>query len=305
MPIVPPFLSASDTIAVVAPSGAVQHHKVKEALSIITGRGYAVMEGNYLYDSHFKYASHDSNRLSDLQTALDHQDVRAIWCARGGYGLSRILSKLDFSQFLKNPKWVIGFSDITALHLKLSRHHLVSIHGPVVQQLPDCSVTALSKLWMMLEGNLPLYLEPFHKENITGEVTAPLVGGNLSLLVHAIGSDFMTEFDGKILFIEEVSEPLYHIDRMMVQLRNAGQLNKIKGVIIGHFSSITEEESLFGKNHVAIIKEHIPAGIPLVTNFPAGHMPDNYPLLLGWKVRLSVNNRGSMLQFLTDDHTSQ
>ena len=298
--ITPEYLKAGDKIAIVAPAGKIASEKVELAAKILESWGLIVEIADHIYDNYFQYASKDSERILDFQKALDNINIKAIFCARGGYGSIRIIDKLDFSTFKKSPKWIVGFSDITILHSQIhSNYKIETIHGIMAAGLNLVtsnteSVQSLKQALFGLKLNYEFDLSPLSRK---GKANGILVGGNLAILCSLIGSDSDIPTKGKILFIEEIGEYLYRIDRMMWTLKRAGKLDKLAGLVVGGFTDIPDKASDFGKSAYEIVAEAVKDyKYPVCFGFPAGHMEDNRALILGREVNLDVGDK-MKLQF--------
>ncbi len=286
----PPFLNKGDKIAIVAPAGKILKEKVETAMIILQGWGLEVVTGAHLFSDHYQYAAPDKERLIDLQQALDDTSVRAILFARGGYGVIRIIDQVDWSGFRKNPKWLIGFSDITIFHSHIHKNlKIETIHATMSAGLKDpASAESLKK---GLFGEKLEYEFKTHPLSRKGQAKAILTGGNLSVLCSLIGSASDIETKGKILFIEDVGEYLYRLDRMMWQMKRSGKLSQLKGLIVGGMTEMKDGETPFGKSAYEIISEAIdPYDYPVCFGFPAGHLDDNRALIMGRKVNLNVDD---------------
>jgi muramoyltetrapeptide carboxypeptidase len=286
----PAFLKAGDQVGVSAPARKVTQRELLPALEILQNWGLKIRLHRHLYSGYHQFASTDYGRRTGLQDMISHKEVKAIFLARGGYGTVRIIDDMDFSSFREYPKWVVGFSDATVLHSHIHTHSKVeTLHAPMlVNFMSDAeSVELLRKA---LFGEKVFYSVPGHPLDVRGDAEGILVGGNLSLL-HTLAStpsDINTE--GKILFLEDVDEYLYHIDRMMMQLKRAGKLEKLKGIILGGFTQMKDNVTPFGLNAEEIILDAVKKyGFPVSFGFPAGHGDKNFPLFMGRKVRLSVD----------------
>ena len=288
----PRRLEKGDKVAVVSPAGRVDSAKVGSAIRMIGAWGYQVVAGDPVFGSHFNFAAPDEDRISDLQKAMDDPEVKAIFCARGGYGSVRIIDRLDFSSFAEHPKWIIGFSDITVFHSHIHTNFgIETIHGPMPNTFGgDTSETdAIAKLRALLSGKPLSYTLATANHNRNGEGEGILVGGNLSILCSLTGSRSDIDTRGKILFVEEVGENLYRIDRMMWTLKRAGKLKGLAGFIAGGFTEMKDNKDDFGQTAGEIIAEALREyEYPVCFGFPAGHQQENFPLILGRKVRLGV-----------------
>lgn len=293
----PPFLQSGDAIGIVAPSGVIDADKIDRGIKTLEKWGFKVVMAEHLLSKYYRFSSTDEERLMDLQAMLDAPEIKAIIAGRGGYGLVRIIDALSFTGFKNHPKWFIGFSDLTILHSYINQYlEIESIHGPMASHLDAdfSSDDALNQLHSMLTGNPPSYHFATNSHSIPGVATGLLTGGNLSLIVSNIGTPTDINTEGKILFIEEVSEHHYHIDRMMRQLKRSGKLSRLAGMIIGDFTDPRDEPSDFGKTCTEIIAEVITGyDFPVLSGFPAGHIFDNRPLIMGRTTRIEINSESS------------
>ncbi|WKV13700.1 S66 peptidase family protein [Marivirga harenae] len=294
----PPFLKKGDLILVLSPSGVVDKDLVIDGIAILKDVGYKVEVSPNTFNAHFKFGATHQQRISDLQFALDHKEAKAIYCARGGFGITHIIDALDWTQFKRNPKWVIGFSDITALLHAAFQNGFCSLHTSVLQGLPKLSGDYKSKLIESLSGNIST-IKATSTFNKGGTAEGQLIGGNLSLLVHQIGTQTELDYDGKILFIEEVAEPLYNIDRMLLQLKRAGKLKDLAGLVVGQFTNLTEDKSIYGQSVEEIILAHCEDyDFPIGFNFPFGHGMENVALVHGVEVELFIEDDVAELKYL-------
>jgi muramoyltetrapeptide carboxypeptidase len=295
----PPFLSPNDLVGITAPAGKVNPDNIDYAVKLLSSWGLDVLKGNSLHSSFHNFSGTDSQRLDDLQFMLDHPGIKAIFCARGGYGAIRILDQIDFADFLNYPKWIIGFSDITMLHTHITQNFgIQTIHGPMPNTFINTGEDSINYLKNALFGNLSGYNLPSHELNILGETNGTLVGGNLSLLHTLKGtcSDFSS--DGKILFIEEVDEYLYSVDRMLWGLRRSHDFSRLAGVMAGSFTKMKDNETPYGMTVYEIIHSHFSEfGIPVLFGFPAGHDQENWPLYMGTEINLTVGQENSDVAF--------
>lgn len=290
----PSTLKKGDKIGLVAPAGKIEREKITIAKNVLESIGYEVILGKHVYDEHRIFAGTDEDRTSDFQFMLDHEEIKAIICARGGYGCIRIIDKLTFDGFEKHPKLIVGFSDITIFHARLNHLHFGSLHATMpinfVENIADSP--SLQKLIDYLDGNLSNYRLPTHKFNRSGYSEAELVGGNLSIICSLNATDYELNTHGKILFLEDLNEDLYRLDRLMLSLKLSGKLAHLDGLIIGGMSDMKDGETPFGKTAYEIIHEAIQEyNYPVIFNFPAGHIDENWPLPLGKKVKLVVNEK--------------
>lgn len=296
----PAALKKDDTVGIVAPGRKLDAGTLQTAIGIIESWGVKVKTGKNLLSTKHSYLSGvDEERLEDLQTMLDDSSVSAIICARGGYGTTRILEQLVFSTFLKKPKWICGFSDITALHLKLQSLGVQSIHStmPVLFSKPE-SAESVELLRRILFGETVSITTIPHKKNVVGSGSGNPIGGNLSLIVDSLGTSTEIDTKNKILVIEEVDEYLYRVDRMMVQLKRANKLQHLAGLVVGHLSEMKDTELPFGEPVEEIILNHVREfGYPVGFNFPVGHVNPNLPWVQGKLATLVVTAEKSVLDF--------
>lgn len=298
----PEPLKSGDTISILAPSGVLNNfdNKITKAINIFKSWGLNVVLGNHIYDKNGHFAGTDKNREKDFQKALDNKNIKAIWCARGGYGAVRIIDKLNFDNYLKNPKWIIGFSDITVIHNKLNFLNSESIHAMMITGFEDIGQNndSLSKLKNVLFGDSLSYSITSNKNNKTGKSEGIIVGGNLTLIQSTIGSKTELKMKDKILFIEEIGEYAYHIDRMLYSLKRAGYFENCKGLIVGQISDVKKNTTDFGRSINELILDVLDEyNFPILFDFPAGHEKTNFPIILGRKVILDVSKPDSKVIF--------
>lgn len=299
--ICPPYLKSGDTVAIVAPARKVSPAEMLPAIELLGSWGLKVITGKNLYGSQNQYSGTDEERLADLQQMLDDADVKAIFCARGGYGTLRIIDKIDFSAFEKSPKWIVGFSDVTVLHSHINRNlNIETIHAAMPLTFPkeNSDHPALCTLHDALFGKKLSYSIASGHFNRNGFAEAEIIGGNLSILYALSGSVSDIETSGKILFIEDLDEYLYHIDRMMMNLKRAGKLSDLAGLIVGGMSKMNDNAIPFGKNAEEIIAEAVSEyNYPVCFGFPAGHQDDNRAIILGRTVTFEANESGVKIDF--------
>ncbi|WP_221390691.1 LD-carboxypeptidase [Dyadobacter sp. NIV53] len=301
---IPSFLKAGDKIGIIAPASAINYTEMIPGINRLKNEWkLEVVEGQTLKSSFNQFSASDEDRLTDFQKMLDDPSIKAIMAARGGYGCSRIVDDLDFTNFIQSPKWIIGFSDLTVVHSQLFKLGITSVHAPMVKSmmLPGAEEAADS-LRKVLFGELPSYSINSHSLNRPGTATGQLVGGNLCLFAHLIGSVTDIDTKGKILFIEDVNEYLYNLDRMMIQLKRAGKLDHLAGLIVGQFTDMKDNSRpAFGKNAYEIIHEHVSEyDYPLSFNFPVGHVSDNRAMIVGMESRLDVQKNSVDFHFVSD-----
>jgi muramoyltetrapeptide carboxypeptidase len=289
---VPTLLKQGDRVAIVSPASPTSSDQWKKGIEVLESWGLEVIRSENYLAKHFGLAGTDEERRSDMQQMLDDPNIKAIFPLRGGYGSSRFLDQLDFEAYRNNPKWIVGFSDITALLCHSDALQIASIHGPMpnnfCQKGGEDALNALKNLLFLGITSISI---PAHPLNRAGEAEGEIIGGNLSLLVHLIGSESFPNPAGKILFIEEVGERRYHVDRMLVQLKRAGYFNQLKGIIIGGFTDCDEAKLEIGKTVEELVLEHsAETTFPIAFNFPAGHIPNNFALPFGTKIKFLVNS---------------
>lgn len=293
---IPPYLKKGDTIGIVAPAGFMALDKMQTCIAILEEWGYNVSLGATTQSHSQNYFSGtDEERLSDLQQMLDDRNIHAVLCARGGYGISRIIDDLSFKKFRKHPKWVIGFSDVTVLHAHIfSRYKIATMHAPMAAAFNEGEfnnqyIRSLKAALEGVPGHYECAVHPFNKE---GKAKGVLVGGNLALLAHLVGTKSDINTKGRILFLEDVGEYLYNVDRMLLQLKRSGKLKKLAGLVIGGFTDSKDTERPFGKGVYDIIQEQVKEyDYPICFNFPVSHDKTNYALKIGVEYQLDVNSR--------------
>ena len=295
----PSDLLPKDKVVVLATARTVKAEAVKRGIHILKDWGLQVVTGECLFHQHQMFAGSDAQRVQDLQRALDDPEIKAVFCARGGYGTTRILDEIKWEGFVQNPKWICGFSDVTALLMHINHLGFASIHSTMPQLFNvQEAATDLSSLKALLFGDQPAPIKAIaHPSNQTGSAQGVLLGGNLSLLVHLMGTSTEIDTAGKILCLEEVDEYLYHLDRMMIQLKRAGKLEHLAGVAIGHLTKMKEGELGFGTDATGIIRSHIAPHIPLAFGLPFGHDQPNLAIPMGLSATFNVDEEGSMLSF--------
>lgn len=298
---IPPFLQNGDTIGLVCPAGFMPVEKVSECIRVLNENwGFTTKVGNSIGRQYHYFSGTDEERLEDFQQMLDNDGVKAILCARGGYGLSRIIDRINFKKFRANPKWIIGFSDITILHSHIYRNYrIATLHAPMANAFNDEGYQNefVRSLRNVLEGNKIKYQVQPHEFNRKGEAIGELAGGNLALLAHLVGTDSDLKTRGRILFIEDVGEYLYNIDRMMYQLKRSGKLDKLAGLIVGGFTDIKDTERPFGQTVHEIIRDAVAEyDYPVCFDFPVSHDEKNYALKIGVGYKLKVGKNKVVLE---------
>lgn len=298
---IPPYLQPGDTIGLVCPAGFMSSEKVQTCISTLRDWGYNIKTGQTIGGASFTYFSGTAEeRLHDFQQMLDDDDVRAVLCARGGYGMTHIIDKINFKKFSRQPKWIIGYSDITVLHSHLySNYYISSLHAPMAGAFNEEGYKNeyVGSLKNVLEGKKIKYQCSVNDFNRKGEAVGELIGGNLALLAHLTGSDSDSKTKGRILFIEDVGEYLYNIDRMLHQLKRSGKLSRLAGLIVGGFTDMKDTERPFGKTVYEIIKDAVAEyNYPVCFGFPVSHAAENYALKIGAGYKLKVGRSKVILE---------
>lgn len=296
--IIPPYLQKGDTIGIVCPAGYMPKEKAETCIRVLQQWGYKVRTGQTLGHQHHYFSGTDDERLDDLQAMLDDPTVKAILCGRGGYGSNRIIDRIDWRAFKRSPKWIIGFSDITMFHSYLyTKLHTASLHAPMAAAFNDDGHKGpyVRSLRTALSGGTTMITSKAHRMDQHGEAIGTLIGGNLSLVAHQVGTPSDIDTKGKILFIEDVGEYIYNVDRMMIQLQRSGKLNDLAGLIVGGFTDMKDTTTPFGATAMDVIKEKVAhLRIPVCFDFPVSHGKKNYALKVGCTYRLSVGKKVSL-----------
>jgi muramoyltetrapeptide carboxypeptidase len=288
----PPSLKKGDKIAIVSPARSISFAEVHPSIRFFNRYGLEVVLGSYVFSKKHQFAGTDDQRCRDFQQMLDDDNIRAIFCSRGGYGSIRIIDKLDFSRFCANPKWIVGYSDVTVLHAHIHQlYGIETLHATMpVNIKDDTGGEPVETLLNALFGEPFAYELPKAPHSRTGEAEGVLVGGNLSILYNLAGTISSPDTDGKILFLEDLDEYLYHIDRMMWNLKRSGKLARLKGLIVGGMTQMKDNAIPFGKTANEIIAEAVKEySYPVCYDFPAGHIDNNLALILGRKIRMKVD----------------
>jgi muramoyltetrapeptide carboxypeptidase len=298
----PPFLKPGSTIGIVATARKLTWEEVEPTIGVLADAGFTVRTGQRMFGADNQYSGSDDDRAADMQRMLDDPDINAILCARGGYGTVRIIDKLDFSEFVKHPKWLCGFSDITVLHAHINQNFgIATMHSSMPLSMKALSEdhVQLTTLINSLKGELPNYSFPSHPLNRNGEMEGEIVGGNLSVLYSILGSKSDINPSGKILFLEDLDEYIYHIYRMMMNIKRNGKLADLKGLIVGGMNDMRDNTIPFGKTAEEIIREAVEEyDYPVCFNFPAGHIDDNRTLILDKKAAIRITDSGSQFQYV-------
>lgn len=302
---IPPYLKKGDTVGITSPAGFISIEDIQPAVSKLQEWGFSIKTGNTIGKRDFTFGGTDEERLSDMQNMLDDKNIKAIMCARGGYGSVRFIDKLDFKKFSLHPKWLIGFSDVTVMHSHIHKNfNIASIHSKMCNSFPSdwnlaepLQKDTIESIRQCLTGEKMRYNTPFNTNNKQGTATGQLVGGNLKTLESLAGSKSDLSTKNKILFVEDTGEYLYSLDRMFWNLKRTGKLSGLKGLIIGGFKVKQDDEGEeFGKTLEEIVLEKIKDHrYPVCFDFPVGHQKNNYALKCGMVHTLNVTERNSLL----------
>ena len=296
--ILPPSLKKGDTIGLMAPARRVSEQELTKAVDIIESRGYKVVKGSSLFASENQFAGTDEERTADFQQMIENPEVKTVFAVRGGYGSVRIVDKIDFRPLLKVPKWLAGYSDFTIFNNHLINLGLQSLHATMPLNFAGNTPAALDSLFDVLGGKKLHYRFISHPLNRKGKAGGMLAGGNLSVLYGLLGSRSFPDTAGKILFLEDLDEYLYHIDRMMMAMKRAGVLKNIAGLLVGGMTNMHDNTVPFGKTAEEIIRESVEEyDFPVAFGFPAGHQPDNRALIMGADIQLEVKEGTSEIDF--------
>ncbi len=291
--ITPKSLQPGDKVALISTARKIERETVQPAVAMLERWGLQVVMGQHLFAEHHQFAGTDAQRAADLQQAINDPSIRAIICARGGYGTVRLLDHIDFSALANDPKWIAGYSDVTALHAHIHTNYgIETLHSTMPVNFPTNTPEALASLQFALFGSPIDHSAPAHAMNRNGHCEGEVVGGNLSILYSLNGSNSAINTQGKILFLEDLDEYLYHVDRMMMNLQRSGMLHQLAGLIVGGMSDMNDNIIPFGKTAEEIIWEHVAAyDYPVCFNFPVGHLPDNRTLIVSRKAKLTVGTQ--------------
>ncbi|RZL34236.1 MAG: LD-carboxypeptidase [Pedobacter sp.] len=303
---IPSYLLPGDTIGITCPAGYITQTEIDPSIIQMNSWGFKVQVGKTVGARDFTFGGTDQERLTDLQQMLDDPTIKAIMCARGGYGAIRILDQLDFSKFKLSPKWLIGFSDITILHSHINtNYHIATIHSKMCNSFPSdwalaepIQIETINSIQQALRGDKMKYTTPYNVNNRMGTATGALIGGNLRCIENLAGSKSEIDTDGKILFVEDTGEYLYSIDRMFYNLKRSGKLDKLKGLIIGGFKIKVDTDNEGFTNTLEQIVLNKVAGLdfPVCFDFPVGHQRANFALKCGVKHTLDVRVDGTKLE---------
>tara|TARA_Y100001934_G_scaffold36055_1_gene41350 strand:- start:977 stop:1885 length:909 start_codon:yes stop_codon:yes gene_type:complete len=295
--IIPNFLQAGDVVGIVSTARKITRNELLPAIHTFKSWGLKIFLGKNLYSEDNQFAGNDNQRLNDLQSMLDNKKVKAIICARGGYGTVRIIDSLDFSIFKKQPKWIVGYSDVTVLHLHLNNLGFATLHSTMPINFQDNTKKSLNSLKNALFGTNRSISYKSNKACKDAIISGKLVGGNLSIIYSILGTNSDIDTKEKILFLEDIDEYLYHIDRMIVSLKRNGKLKYLKALIVGSFTNIKDNEIPFGSTVEEIIKHHTNEyNYPICFDFPSGHIKDNQSLIFGAETCININSNNVILQ---------
>ena len=296
--IIPKKIKIGDKIGIVATARKISMDELNPAIFTLESWGFKVILGRFIFNEENQFSGSVNQRLYDFQNMIDDNEIKAILCARGGYGTVQIIDKINFSGLYKRPKWIIGYSDITVLHAHLNQLGLATLHATMPINFSRNTNSALDSLRDILIGKDSCIKIPFNEQNRIGIVEAEIVGGNISVLSSLIGSKSDVRTDDRILFWEDLDEYLYHIDRMVINMKRNGKFNNLKGMIVGGLIDMNDNQVAFGKTAEEIILEHVKEyNFPICFGFPSGHLEDNRSIILGVKSVLEVKeNSVNLLQ---------
>lgn len=291
-------LIKGDLIEILAPAKAIEEQHVLFAKGFLENKGFKVRISEHCLGNENYFSGSIANRLSDFQNAIDDPEVKAILCARGGYGCVQLVDKVQWANCLRFPKWIVGFSDVSVFHQRMGTLGLKSIHGSMPLNFQNNSVEALNTMVSALIGESYSVKTNTDPKNKLGDAEGKLLGGNLSILFSLLGTNDQVDYSNSILFIEDLAEHIYHIDRMFYAFNKAGILDKIKGLVVGGMTDLKDTDTPFGMSYEDVILSHFEyKNIPICFNFPAGHIDDNRALVLGANVKLSVTKDSAQLDF--------
>jgi len=294
----PNYLKEGNTVAIVSTARKILKKELIPAITILKNWGLKIVLGKSIEAEEHQFAGNDKLRTSDFQAMLDHPEIDAVWCARGGYGTVRIIDQLDFSNFKKHPKWIIGYSDVTVLHSHLHQLGIETLHAQMPVSIETKPEVTINSIKATLFGEQYGIKIPSEKNNSTGKASGQLIGGNLSILYSLCGSPSALNTKGKILFIEDLDEYLYHIDRMLQNLKRNGTFDELEGLIVGGMTQMHDNDIPFGKSAEEIILSIcLDYNFPIAFNFPAGHVEDNRALIMGREVSLEIDKTNVKLKF--------
>lgn len=296
----PNYLQKGDSVAIISTARKISLDEIKPAIELLETWGLKVVVGKTIGLENNQFAGTLQERIDDLQDVLDDATIKAIWCARGGYGTVQLMDKIDFSIFKKNPKWIIGYSDITVLHAHIHNFGIETLHATMPINISKNSEDAKESLKNALLGNQLYYEFPSHQLNISGKANGEIIGGNLSVLYSLLGSKSSINTKNKLLFLEDLDEYLYHIDRMLQNLKRNGYFENVSGIIVGGMTQMRDNDIPFGKTAEEIILEIVkPYNIPVIFGAPFGHLDDNRTLIFGRNAQLISDEK--LVQIIFDN----
>ncbi len=296
--ITPPYLKKGDTVGILATARKIDQATLKPAIQLLESWGLKVVLGKSIGKEDNQLAGADWQRATDFQEMIDNPNIKAIWAAKGGYGTVRIVDRINFANFKKNPKWVVGFSDVTVLHSHINNLNIETIHAMMAISSRTATDEATRTLHDALFGQKLSYKMPKDQLNRLGTAKAEIVGGNLSVIYSVLGSESAVDCKDKILFIEDLDEYLYHIDRMLMNMKRNGYFANVKGVIVGGMTSMNDNDIPWGKDALHIIQDVLKDyKFPIIYNFPAGHIKDNRAIIMGRTATMKVTETGSTVVF--------
>lgn len=294
----PPPLKPKDQIAIIATARKISLDELQQAIKHIEDWGYQAVIGSSIGKEDHQFAGSDNDRAEDLQSQINNPNIKAIWCARGGYGSVRILEKVDFSVLKTNLKWLIGYSDVTAIHAHLARLGIMSVHGQMALDVETRTEKSRESIRAILLDDLPNYTAKQSQFNRNGKASGKLIGGNLSVVYSLCGSPSALQPKGAVLFLEDLDEYLYHLDRMMQNLKRNGYFDHLKALVVGGMTDMNDNTIPFGKSAEAIIADTVAEfNFPVMFNFPSGHLEDNQAFIHGHQVTVEVTNQGGKLTY--------
>jgi muramoyltetrapeptide carboxypeptidase len=294
----PDYLKKGDTVGILATARKIDKTTLQPAIKLLESWGLNVVIGKTIGKENHQLAGADWQRATDLQHMLDDPSIKAVWAGKGGYGTVRVVDRINFTAFKKKPKWLIGFSDVTVLHSHVNNMNIETMHAIMALSAKNASAEAKESFRKALFGENLSYELPAHAFNRSGSAKGELVGGNLSVLYSIIGSESEVDFKDKILFIEDLDEYLYHIDRMMMNLKRNGYFKSVKAVIVGGMTEMRDNDIPWGKNALEIVQDVLKDyNFPVIYNFPGGHIKDNRTLIFGRNINVEVSEQGSMVIF--------
>jgi len=296
--ITPEFLQKGDTVGILATARKIELGTLQPAIKLLESWGLHVVIGKTIGKEDHQLAGADWQRATDFQEMLDNPKIKAIWAGKGGYGTVRIVDRIDFTKFKLKPKWIVGFSDVTVLHSHVNNMNIETMHAIMGLSVKTATPAAIETFRKALFGEKLEYKLADHPFNVNGKARGELIGGNLSVLYSILGSKSDVDYKGKVLFIEDLDEYLYHIDRMMMNMKRNGYFDGVKAVIVGGMTEMRDNDIPWGKNALEIVQDIFKDyDFPVIYNFPAGHIKDNRALILGKVVTVEVTDTGSTVKF--------